>query len=304
MRKSLGGIATAVIIALVVIVLFVCTVRIPAGYVGVVYNMNGGISDRTLTQGFHVISPTQNVTTYSIGIEQSYLTASKDGDSNDDESFEVPSNDGKGLTVDMTFTYRYDADRVADTFTRFKGQSGKDVKNSFIKPNIMSWTKEVTAKYSVIDLLGDKRATLNSELTDYLKQKFEPYGIVIESVSLINIDPDEETRSAVQKKVNAQQDLELAKIEQQTANVNAEKEKEVAITKANQEKETAQINAEAKLIEAQAQADANRLISQSLTPELIRQQMYDKWDGKLPTVQAGNDSSIIVDTSDILQQGE
>lgn len=304
MRKSLGGIATAVIIALVVIVLFVCTVRIPAGYVGVIYNMNGGISDRTLTQGFHVISPTQNVTTYSIGIEQSYLTASKDGDSNDDESFEVPSNDGKGLTVDMTFTYRYDADRVADTFTRFKGQSGKDVKNSFIKPNIMSWTKEVTAKYSVIDLLGDKRATLNSELTDYLKQKFEPYGIVIESVSLINIDPDEETRSAVQKKVNAQQDLELAKIEQQTANVNAEKEKEVAITKANQEKETAQINAEAKLIEAQAQADANRLISQSLTPELIRQQMYDKWDGKLPTVQAGNDSSVIVDTSDILQQGE
>ena len=304
MKKSLGDIATAVIIALVVIVLFVCTVRIPAGYVGVVYNMNGGISDRTLTQGFHVISPTQNVTTYSIGIEQSYLTASKDGDSSDDESFEVPSNDGKGLTVDMTFTYRYDADRVADTFTRFKSQSGKDVKNSFIKPNIMSWTKEVTAKYSVIDLLGDKRATLNSELTDYLKQKFEPYGIVIESVSLINIDPDEETRSAVQKKVNAQQDLELAKIEQQTANVNAEKEKEVAITKANQEKETAQINAEAKLIEAQAQADANRLISQSLTPELIRQQMYDKWNGKLPTVQAGNDSSVIVDTSDILQQGE
>lgn len=304
MRKSLGGIATAVIIALVVIVLFVCTVRIPAGYVGVVYNMNGGISDKTLTQGFHVISPTQNVTTYSIGIEQSYLTASNDGDSSNDESFEVPSNDGKGLTVDMTFTYRYDADRVADTFTRFKGQSGKDVKNSFIKPNIMSWTKEVTAKYSVIDLLGDKRATLNSELTDYLKQKFEPYGIVIESVSLINIDPDEETRSAVQKKVNAQQDLELAKIEQQTANVNAEKEKEVAITKANQEKETAQINAESKLIEAQAQADANRLISQSLTPELIRQQMYDKWDGKLPTVQAGNDSSVIVDTSDILQQGE
>ena len=304
MRKSLGGFATAVIIALVVIVLFVCTVRIPAGYVGVVYNMNGGISNKTLTQGFHVISPTQNVTTYSIGIEQSYLTASKDGDSSGDESFEVPSNDGKGLTVDMTFTYRYDADRVADTFTRFKGQSGKDVKDSFIKPNIMSWTKEVTAKYSVIDLLGDKRATLNTELTDYLKQKFEPYGIVIESVSLINIDPDEETRSAVQKKVNAQQDLELAKIEQQTANVNAEKEKEVAITKANQEKETAQINAEAKLIEAQAQADANRLISQSLTPELIRQQMYDKWDGKLPTVQAGNDSSVIVDTSDILQQGE
>lgn len=297
MKKALGGFTTAAILIFAIVVFLFCTVRIPAGYVGVVYNMNGGISDKTLSQGFHIVAPTQNVTTYSIGIEQSYLTSGNDGDSDSDESFEVPSNDGKGLTVDMTFTYRYDADRVADTFTRFKGQSGKDVKNSFIKPNIMSWTKEVTAKYSVIDLLGDKRATLNSELTDYLKQKFEPYGIVIESVSLINIDPDEETRSAVQKKVNAQQDLELAKIEQQTANVNAEKEKEVAITKANQEKETAQINAEAKLIEAQAEAESNRLIAQSLTPELIEKQKYEKWDGKLPTVQAGGNSSIIVDAA-------
>ena len=115
------------------------------------------------------------------------------------------------------------------------GGSGSGKTRFFIKPNIMSWTKEVTAKYSVIDLLGDQRASLNSELTAYLKDKFEPYGIIIESVSLINIDPDDETRAAVQKKVNAQQDLELAKIEQQTVNVNAEKEKEVAITKANQE---------------------------------------------------------------------
>ena len=262
-----------------------------------VYNMNGGVAETTLSQGFHLVKPTQKVTTYTIGIEQSYLTSGSDGDSKGDESFEVPSNDGKGLTVDMTFTYRFDPDQVADTFTRFKGQSGKDVKEVFIKPNIMSWTKEVTAKYSVIDLLGDQRASLNSELTAYLKDKFEPYGIIIESVSLINIDPDDETRAAVQKKVNAQQDLELAKIEQQTANVNAEKEKEVAITKANQEKETAQINAEAKLIEAQAQADANRLISQSLTPELIQQQMYEKWNGQLPTVQSGSDTPIIVDTT-------
>lgn len=304
MKKSLGAITTAIIIAIIAIVLFICAVRIPAGYVGVVYNMNGGISEKTLSQGWHLISPTQDVTTYSIGIEQSYLTSGKDGDSKNDESFEVPSNDGKGLTVDMTFTYRYDADKVADTFTRFKGQSGKDVKDIFIKPNIVSWTKEVTAQYSVIDLLGDKRASLNSELTEYMKQKFEPYGIVIESVSLINIDPDDETRSAVQKKVNAQQDLELAKIEQQTANVNAEKEKEVAITKANQEKETAQIEAEAKLIEAQAQADANRMIAESLTPELIQQQMYEKWNGQLPTVQAGSDSSIIVDAKDVAQQSE
>ena len=293
-KKGFGCVTVIVALIAFVVIMFNCTVRIPAGYVGVVYNMSGGVSKKTLSQGFHIISPTQNVTTYTIGIEQSYLTSGSDGDSKDDESFEVPSNDGKGLTVDMTFTYRFDADKVADTFVRFKGMSGKSVKNSFIKPNIMSWTKEVTAKYSVVDLLGDKRASLNSEITEYIKKKFEPYGIIIESASLINISPDDETRAAVQKKVNAQQDLELAKIEQQTANVNAEKEKEVAITKANQERETAEIQAEAKLVEARAQAEANRMISESLTRELIEQQKYAKWNGQLPTVQAGTDSSIIV----------
>lgn len=55
---------------------------------------------------------------------------------------------------------------------------------------------------------------------------------------------------------------------------------------------------------AKAQADANRLIAESLTPELIQQQMYEKWNGQLPTVQAGSDSSIIVDAKDVAQQSE
>lgn len=201
MNKTVGAVISAIVIIFCIVIALFCTVRIPAGYVGVIYNMNGGVAEDTLSQGFHLTKPTQKVTTYSIGIEQSYLTSDNRGDSKENESFEVPSNDGKGLTVDMTFTYRFDPDKVSETFTRFKGQSGKEVKETFIKPNIMSWTKEITAKYSVIDLLGDKRASLNAELTDYLKEKFEPYGIIIESVSLINIDPDEETRAAVQKKV-------------------------------------------------------------------------------------------------------
>ena len=52
---------------------------------------------------------------------------------------------------------------------------------------------------------------LNAELTKYLANKFADYGIIIESASLINIDPDDQTRDAIQKKVTAQQELELAK---------------------------------------------------------------------------------------------
>lgn len=83
MRKKgfIGAIVLAIIIFGGLILTLTCTERIPAGYVGVVYNMNGGVDGEVLTQGWHIVAPTKKVTTYSIGIEQSYLTAEDKGDS-------------------------------------------------------------------------------------------------------------------------------------------------------------------------------------------------------------------------------
>ena len=307
-KGMIGAIVTGAVLVVALIVFFACMKKVPAGYVGIIYSMDGGVSDEVLTQGWHFVGPTKEVTMYSVGIEQSYLTSGKDGDSSSDDSFEVPSSDGKGLMVDLTFTYRYDAERVAELFTRFKGQSGKDVRDSFIKPNIISWTKEVTAKYPVTEILGNERANLNIALSEYISQKFAPYGILVENVSLINIDADEETRASVQRKVNAQQELELAQIEQKTANVQAQKDKEVALIAAQQEKEVASINAEkekiraegeaeAVKIQAAAQAEANKLIADSLTPELIEREKIEKWNGDVPQVFGGDNLSILpIDT--------
>lgn len=304
MSKGLiGGIVTGAVLFICLVIGFSCAEKVPAGYIGIQYSMNGGVSDDVLTQGWHIVPPTKDVILYSIGIEQSYLTAGEDGDSKHDDSFEVPSSDGKGLKVDLTFTYRYDVDKITSIFTRFKGQSGKEVRDSFIKPNIISWTKEVTAKYPVTDILGDERANLNTALSEYIKEKFDPYGIVIENVSLIDIDADEETRASVQRKVNAQQELELAQIEQKTANVQAQKDKEVALVKAEQDKEAATIEAEqAKIkaegeaeairIRAEAEAAANKLIAASLTPELIENNKISKWNGEVPMV-SGSGATIV-----------
>jgi len=323
-KGTIGAIATGVLIVFAVIMFFMMFEKVPAGYVGIVYEMNGGISDEVLTQGWHIVGPTKQVTLYSIGIEQSYLTSGKDGDSAGDDSFEVPTSDGKGLKVDLTFTYRYDPERVAQLFTRFKGQSGKAVRDTFIKPNIISWVKEVTAKYPVTEILGEERANLNIAVSEYVKEKFEPYGIIVENTSLINIDADEETRKQVQRRVNAIQELELAQTEKKTAKVKADQEKEVALTKAQQDKETALIlaeqeketsvinaeqakikaegDAEAKRIKAAAEAEANKMIADSLTPELIEKAKIDKWNGDVPTVAGNGSDSMIVDISDLINK--
>lgn len=283
-RKGLlGGIVLALVIIIGVIMLALCTTRVPAGYVAVQYDMNGGVKDEVLTQGWHLVSPTTKTTLYTVGIEQSYLTAGDNGDSEGDESFSASSSEGKAMQIEMTFTYQYQAESVNDVFTRFKGQSGKDVRDSFIKPNIISWTKEVIARYKVSDILGEERANVNIALTEYLSEKFEKYGITIANVSLSNIEVDEETRQAINAKITAQQNAETQSINNQTNIDKAAAEAQVKLTQA-------QAEADAKKIQAEAEAKANELLQQSLTDKILRQEYIDKWNGELPDIVTGNDS--------------
>lgn len=300
MKKGFIGATFLGIIFIVGIILcFMCMERVPAGYVGVVYDMSGGVDGEILSQGWHLVAPTKKVTTYSIGIEQSYLTSEDKGDSKKDESFNIPTSDGKTVKVNLEFSYRFDTDRVADTFVQFKGRSGEDVKDTFIKPKVIAWTQEVSAKYPVTDIFGDKRTEINAELDTYLKDKFAPYGIIIDTVNFTDISVDDETAAAIQKKVTAQQELELANIEAETAKIQAEKDRQVALIQAEKEREMAEIEAEQKRIEAQGEADAlkiaadaeakaNKEIAASLTPELIDKIKYEQWNGELPQVQGSN----------------
>lgn len=295
-KGTIGAVFLGIVMFVGIILGFMCMERVPAGYVGVVYNMSGGVDGEVLTQGWHLVSPTKKVTTYSIGIEQSYLTSENKGDSENDESFNIPTSDGKTVKVNLEFSYRFDPEKVTDTFVQFKGRSGESVKNTFIKPKIMAWTQEVSATYPVTDIFGDKRTEINAELDTYLKEKFAPYGIIIDTVNFTDISVDDETAAAIQKKVTAQQELELANIEAQTAKIQAEKDKEVALIEAEKNKEASSIQAEqarikaqgeadAKKIAAEAEAEANRKIAESLTPELIEKIKYEQWNGELPQVQ-------------------
>ncbi len=294
-KKGLvGAITLAVVIFGCVILAIFCTSRVPAGYVGVVYDMNGGVDGEILSQGWHLVSPTKNVTTYSIGIEQSYLTSDDKGDSREDESFSIPTSDGKTVRVNLEFSYRFGESRVADTFITFKGKSGEKIKDTFIKPKIIAWTQEVSANYPVTDIFGDKRTEINAELDSYLKDKFDKYGIIIDTVNFTDISVDEETAAAIQKKVTAQQELELANIEAQTAKIQAQKDKDVAAIQAETAVVKAEAAAEATRIAAEAEAEANRKIAGSLTPELIEKIKYEQWDGKVSAV-SGSGAIVSID---------
>lgn len=69
MKKTIAIIIATVLSLTVAITALLCLERIPAGYVGVVYSMNGGVQDDLLTQGFHFVNPTKQVKEFTIGNE-------------------------------------------------------------------------------------------------------------------------------------------------------------------------------------------------------------------------------------------
>ena len=306
MRKNgkVGGIAIGVVLVLGILGLILFTTKIPAGYAGIVYNMNGGIEKNVLTQGWTFLSPTKTVTKYTIAREQSYMSKDSRGDSEDDESFEIPTKEGASLEVDVAFGYTFDINRLPETFNRFRGQDGKEILDSFIKPNMQGWIKEITPRYGMIEIVSKERGTVNTAISEEMKQRFDRYGIIIDSVSLTDVRPDKDTDKAIKEKIKAQEKLETARVTAEQAKVEANKEKEVAIINAEKEKETAKINAEkarikaegdaqAQRIKAEAEAEANKKVAGSLTPELIEKQKIEKWNGTVPQIQS--DATPIVD---------
>ena len=281
-NKIIGGIVTAFVLIGVIILVTLSTHKIQPGYVGVVYNLNGGIEEEVLNQGLKLISPLKKVSQYSIATEQAYLSRDSKEGSPTDDSFMIPTSDGKTVNVDLEFSYHFDAERLPDTFSRFKGQSGKDIENTFIRGKIKAWTSEVSSKFSVIDIYGEKRAEINTAVLSHVKEKFHEYGIIIDSVNFSRIELDEQTEAAIQERINKQQELETAKIEAQKAEIEA-----------NRKVIEAQGEADSKVIRAQGEAEANKILAEDLNDEILQKMYLEKWDGILPKVTSDNISPFI-----------
>ena len=257
---------------------FMCTYKIAPGYAGVVYNMDGGVEDNVLPQGYHVVAPWKKVTAYPISTETVYYTKSADGKESGetaDNSINVNTKDGKQVNVSVTYSFHMDADNLPAVFTKFRGQSTAKIEAGYVKNEMYQAINEVTSQYSLMDLVGDKRPEINSKVFEKFKASLEPFGIVIETFNLSDVVPDEQTKDAIQKVVNAQNVLEQAKIEKQTAEVEAEKARIQARGRAD-----------AALIEAEGQAQANLKLQQSLSEGILQQRAIEKWDGTFPQVMS------------------
>lgn len=261
MKKGLiGGISLGLFIIVFIISMIICIEKIPVGYVGVVYKMNGGTTGETLTQGWHIVSPTKKVKLFTIGNEALILTKDNREGSEDDDSFRVSTSDDATIAISFQMSYRFKPDTVTETFNKFKGMSGEDIVNTRVKAVMKSKVSEVTTDYSLMSIYSGNRAEINDKLTEYLDKEFiKAYGIEVLDASIIDVHPDKQLKKtinnrveALQKKQQAQAEQETAKVEAKTALIKAQNEADIQVTK------------------AKAEAEANKVKAASITPELIK----------------------------------
>ena len=256
----IGGAIVGIILAIAVILGIVCLERVPVGYEAVVYSMDGGVQDETLKQGWHLVAPTKKVKLFTVSNEQLLLTKDKREGSKDDESFRVASSDNASIAISFQMSYRFNPDTLVTTYKAFKGMDGTDIVDSRVRTVLKSRISEITTDYSLMDLYSGNRAVINDKITKYLNERFsKQFGIEVLDASIIDVHPDKQLRHAINDRIKAQQKSSQAKVEQETAKVEAE----TKLIKAQNE-------AEIKKTEAKGEADANKLISSSITEELIR----------------------------------
>jgi regulator of protease activity HflC (stomatin/prohibitin superfamily) len=131
MNKILGIVVAFVIVAVGFLALAI--ERVPAGYMGVVYSVNGGVKGEPLGQGWHILAPTKKVVNYPISTESLYLSKEIAEGSEKDDSFNISSKDGKTVNVDAELSYRYDGERLNDVYKKFRGRKADDIANTFIR---------------------------------------------------------------------------------------------------------------------------------------------------------------------------
>ncbi len=260
MKKGLiGGVSFAVILICTILCVGICTERIPNGYNGVQYSMNGGVKDEVLSQGWHIVSPTVKVKEFTVSNEQLILSKDERDGSETDESFNVSTADDASISVSFQMSYKFIQEDLVDTYKKFRGMSGEDIVNNRVKTVLKSKISEVTTDYSMMDIYSGNRSEINNKITDYLAKEFsDAYGIQVIDASIIDVHPDAQLQQTIDNRVTALQKKQQAQAEQETARVEAE----TALIKAKNE-------ADITLTKAQAEAEANKVIAGSITRELI-----------------------------------
>ena len=254
--------------------------KVPANSVGIVYSPFGGTKEQTLGEGINAKNPFDKI--YNISTEVQTLSIA---------NVTTQTKDAQYVNSALDIKYRVSPTNAYLVFKQYRKL--ETMTEALIAPTTQRVLELITTKYNVIDILGEGRGKVYSELEASLSEEFAKYGVEFYSISISDMDAGEAIEKAIEQEAIAKKAVETA--EQNLLKAETEAKQKSVLAKAEQD--AAKIKSETKIIEAEAEAKANQLLTASLTERLIEKALIDNWDGKMPVIVG--DSSLML-PSDIL----
>ena len=220
----------------------------------VLKNFGGSLAGYTTEAGFHVKAPWQDATSWDIRnrLINFYRDSEYSYDNGSYNGATVTINDSSGTKADcdVQVIYSINPDAVQQLYADYGNQEA--YVSSYVSNDVRQTVRDCAGQFTTIQLLTNKEEFANA-ITEALGNNWADSGVVVESVQVQDIRYADSITEAY---ANAQS----AQVEQQ---------------RAQNEQDTARIEAETKAIEAEGIANSNRILAESLTPEVLQQNYYD-----------------------------
>lgn len=269
--------------------------KVEAGYVGVRVNLLGsekGIESEVLGVGRYFVGINQELYLFPV-FKQTVAWQGNQNNSYQRQpktagAFQFQSKEGLSMSADVSMSFTVQRDKVSILFDEYR-KDINEITNVYLYNMVRDMMVQAASTRTAESLYGEGKNSFVQEVISLVKNKMEPVGINIDYIAIIgNVWLPDNVKQAIDEKVKAGQLAIQRETEVAVAKAEAEKEYAVAEGKARSKKAIADANAYALLTEARAQQEANRILSESLTHDLIQYNTIIKWDGKLPSMMTGN----------------
>lgn len=169
---------------------------------------------------------------------------------------QITFTDKDGVTgnMDLVVLYSIKPTSVVQLVEDYTTQD--DFRIKVIEQDIRSVPRDVPGQYTTIQMMTD-RVEIAGKIRTALEAEWKEKGVVIEDVSLQEVRYSDAVKQRFEEAQNAQTEVVKARAEAERAKIAADSAAAIAIT------------------EATAAAESNRLLTASLTPQVLQQRWID-----------------------------
>ncbi len=244
---------TTLRVALVAALLSVGCVRIDSGQLGVLWTLRAGTElDRTYGEGLQIVAPWNKMIVYSVRRQDAK------------ERLHILASNGLSVNLESSIRFRPDPATLPLLHTQY----GPRYYEVVLGPIVRSEAREVGGRYTPEEIYSTKREEIAVEIMKSVNKKLEGKHILLEAILIRDVAlPDNITKAIADKLEEEQKALKMRYVLQR------------------EERE-----AERKKIEARGIAEFQKVVSEGISPALLR------WKGIEATeaLAASSNTKIIV----------